>query len=53
MSKYETTVEKFERAIVQLQKCGYPRTKAIDRLIYELEQKDEWLANYARANLLK
>lgn len=44
---FETTTEKFERAVQQLEKARFPRTKAIDYLIANLREKDEWLADYA------
>ena len=47
--KFETTTEKFERAIAQLEKAKFPRSKAVSYLIENLREKDEWLANYAES----
>lgn len=50
-NEYETTIEKMQRAITELQKCGYSRTQAVDRLVHDCEQaKDYFLAEYARKN---
>lgn len=49
---YETTIEKLERAVSQLVECQYTRDQAIARLVHDLEESgDEYLAEYARANL--
>lgn len=48
-NQFETTTEKFEKAVQQLEKARFPRTKAIDYLIANLREKDEWLANYAES----
>ncbi len=48
-TKFETTTEKFERAVKQLEKARFPRHKAISYLINNLREKDEWLANYAES----
>ena len=45
--KFETTTEKFERAIAQLEKANYTRKKAINLLIANLREKSDWLADYA------
>ena len=51
--EFETTIEKMERAIKQLQKCRYTRSQAINRLIHDFEAaNDLFLAEYARKNLL-
>jgi hypothetical protein len=46
-NQFETTTEKFERAVNQLVLAKYPRKKAINLLIKNLREKDEFLANYA------
>ncbi len=48
-NQFETTTEKFERAVTQLQKARFPRSKAISYLINNLREKDDFLANYAES----
>jgi hypothetical protein len=46
--EFETTTEKFERAVAQLEKARFPRHKAISFLIQSLRDKDaDWMADYA------
>jgi hypothetical protein len=48
----ETTIEKMERAVKLLQKGGWPRSKAIDYLIAQLEEGGATTtAQLARNNL--
>lgn len=49
---FETTIEKMNRAVEQLQHCGYSRSQAIDRLVYELEEGGATImAEFAKKNL--
>ena len=48
-----TTIERMENAVSQLIECGYSRTEAIDRLIYDFEVSgNSFLTEYAKKNLL-
>lgn len=47
-NQFETTTEKFERAVSVLSKHSqFTRKTAIQHLIKNLREKDEWLADYA------
>jgi len=49
---YETVLEKLERAVVLHQKLGYSREGAIERVIFDLEEKGlSEFANLVRNNI--
>lgn len=49
---FETTTEKLNRAVWNLEQIGFTRQQAIDKTVEELKKGgSDWLAEYARINL--